>query len=449
MAAPADAFAGDLALIGLFDLGQLLCLNRATGTLGLTHGGLRGFLVFEDGQLVNALDDERREGEAAACRLLAWRQGRFEFHPGAPTATRLIECGTEALLLEAARRLDEQAGQQAGEPRAEERLRERQSAMEALRQAFHHAVRDVRGGLDAARIPAAGLLDGLAGAGERLLVRPGRPALLLADGRWRPATSGALERAEYEPLRDWLLEGAGDEAEHVVELGPDRSFAVSRIAEPGAESLWVRRVALDPPAPADLDGPLEELVAAIDRPVGLLLAGGPTPMAADRLLHALAALAAERRGGTVLIVSDDAAWRTPEANGPVLRVGHAAAAARLALVQPDVLALSAARLPSREVLRQLPGVPLLLVAVVAAEDDRLLPRWEAMLAAAGESGVARLAAASPGGLVQAGAASDLELALRFTFRPLPVPAAGEPCDAAVSRASKAGHGDLDLSHLGT
>ena len=63
MPAGRGAFSGELGLIGLFDLGQLLMLNRATGVLSATDGPRRGALYFRDGRIVNAVDDERREGD--------------------------------------------------------------------------------------------------------------------------------------------------------------------------------------------------------------------------------------------------------------------------------------------------------------------------------------------------------------------------------------------------
>ena len=44
---------GELGLIGLFDLGQLLMLNGATGELAIERDGRRGYLYFDRGQVVN------------------------------------------------------------------------------------------------------------------------------------------------------------------------------------------------------------------------------------------------------------------------------------------------------------------------------------------------------------------------------------------------------------
>src|SRR5439155_745764 len=107
---------GELGLIGLFDLGQLLMLNRASGVLTVMHSGQRGTLVFRQGQLVNAVDDQRKQGEDAAYRVFTWKHGHFEFHAGETEGAAVIAGGTESIMLEAARRIDEAS--QAGGPAA-------------------------------------------------------------------------------------------------------------------------------------------------------------------------------------------------------------------------------------------------------------------------------------------------------------------------------------------
>src|SRR5262245_5968536 len=114
MPATPPILAGEIGLISLFDLGQLLLLNRGTGTLAVTDGDRRGQLVFREGQLVDAIDETRQQGAEAAYRLFAWKRGRFEFHSGKPPGPGSIDGATEGIMLEAARRMDEAADASGG-----------------------------------------------------------------------------------------------------------------------------------------------------------------------------------------------------------------------------------------------------------------------------------------------------------------------------------------------
>lgn len=100
---------GELGLISLFDLAQLLLLNGASGTLHVTSDGRPGWLRFERGQIVEARDARSQDGVEAAYEVFTWRQGTFEFRVEPPTGGngRRIQTSTEGLMMEAARRMDE------------------------------------------------------------------------------------------------------------------------------------------------------------------------------------------------------------------------------------------------------------------------------------------------------------------------------------------------------
>lgn len=100
---------GELGLISLFDLAQLLLLNGASGTLHVTSDDRRGWLRFERGQIVEARDEAAQDGLEAAYEVFTWRHGSFEFRLESPTGGggRRIQSGTEGLMMEAARRMDE------------------------------------------------------------------------------------------------------------------------------------------------------------------------------------------------------------------------------------------------------------------------------------------------------------------------------------------------------
>jgi len=100
---------GELGLISLFDLAQLLLLNGASGTLHVTSHDRPGWLRFERGQIVEARDEQMQDGVEAAYEVFTWRQGTFEFRVDPPTGGngRRIHTSTEGLMMEAARRMDE------------------------------------------------------------------------------------------------------------------------------------------------------------------------------------------------------------------------------------------------------------------------------------------------------------------------------------------------------
>ena len=98
---------GELGLLSLFDLVQLLLLSGATGTLRVASSGRQGHFRFERGQVAGALDDLGPDGLESAYRLFTWRSGTFAFSVGTPGNDRTIEDSTEGLMMEAARRMDE------------------------------------------------------------------------------------------------------------------------------------------------------------------------------------------------------------------------------------------------------------------------------------------------------------------------------------------------------
>lgn len=206
MHAPATgAFGGTLGVLSLFDLTQMLSLNRATGRLDVVGGGRRGSLYFADGRIVNALDDEHAEGEKAAYKVFAWREGRFDFSPEPATAAALIQESTDALMLEAARRMDE-AAEASGETGGEAgRLLERQGAVEALREEFGRLANEAllqtvvaSGGVSVAGLPR------LEGPADRVVLRAGEPPRHRRGSQWA-AAGGRLTGDDFGRLRAELI----------------------------------------------------------------------------------------------------------------------------------------------------------------------------------------------------------------------------------------------------
>jgi len=97
---------GKLSRVPLVDILQMLHMSRNEGELNLTNGDMQGVVYVQDGEIYNAACG-KVEKEKALFRLLSWKDGIFEFRPLMLEVERKIECGTDHLLMEAMRQLDE------------------------------------------------------------------------------------------------------------------------------------------------------------------------------------------------------------------------------------------------------------------------------------------------------------------------------------------------------
>ncbi len=93
----------------LMDIIQMECLSRSSTVLRVTRGPLVAKLWIQEGELIDAEADGAR-GEVAFQRLLAWKSGTFENLPPEPDRSRTITKSVNALLLESAQTMDENAG---------------------------------------------------------------------------------------------------------------------------------------------------------------------------------------------------------------------------------------------------------------------------------------------------------------------------------------------------
>ena len=104
---------GKLTQISLVDLLQIFQMNQRSGTLRIWHSGGAGSgsILVRSGHVLDAsvplADGTCIVGEKAVYRLLAWKEGRFEFAPGSVSEAKRIEKPTRGLLLEAMRQMDE------------------------------------------------------------------------------------------------------------------------------------------------------------------------------------------------------------------------------------------------------------------------------------------------------------------------------------------------------
>ena len=92
----------------LMDIIQMECLSRSSTVLRITRGPLVARLWLQDGEVTDA-EAEGACGEVAFRRILAWKSGTFENLPPEPGRPRTITRPINALLLESAQTMDENA----------------------------------------------------------------------------------------------------------------------------------------------------------------------------------------------------------------------------------------------------------------------------------------------------------------------------------------------------
>jgi hypothetical protein len=401
---------GQLGLISLFDLAQLLMLNGATGEVVILQDSGKGYFYFERGQIVNAIDDQYREGEGAAYRLFSWKSGPFEFRAKPATGTRAISESTEGLMMEAARRMDEQGGGESGGEA--EKLARRAGNLELLREAFLSVASDAQGGAGGEGDPNSPLAL-LRAPEDALLLRPGHAPRVRHAGRWRDAGGEALTPTGYDQLRLRLLEDprqavtapatSSGVRSHVAAQEGGARYVVTRLEAP-YEAMWVRAAGLAPPGPAQLDGPIDALEQLLSAPSGLLLVGGPDAECADRLLHACVAHHVRRRGETVVLLADHDRWEHSDELGAVIRATRATLPELLRAVAPGAAAFDAAHADASAAATG--SAPFVLAAVVAPDAAAMLARWCSRVGRRWGDGIEALLAGATVGLVHSPHSSE-------------------------------------------
>jgi CheY-like chemotaxis protein len=103
----------------LMDIIQMECLSQSSLALRITHGPQTGKIWINNGELIDA-EAEGARGEPAFRRILEWKSGTFENLPAEADRERTIHKSVNAVLLEAAQALDENANGGGGSPEAAE-----------------------------------------------------------------------------------------------------------------------------------------------------------------------------------------------------------------------------------------------------------------------------------------------------------------------------------------
>jgi predicted regulator of Ras-like GTPase activity (Roadblock/LC7/MglB family) len=97
---------GNLQDMSVADLIQHNCQELRTACLSVKNHQGQGDLYFEDGKIVHA-SLNGQTGENVVYEILGWEEGTFDLQMGVTSATVTINRGWSSLLIEGARRLDE------------------------------------------------------------------------------------------------------------------------------------------------------------------------------------------------------------------------------------------------------------------------------------------------------------------------------------------------------
>ena len=98
---------GSLDEVDIFSIAQFLVIQRKTGGLTIVREGVRGALIFENGQIINGSVPGASEGMEAVRKIFKWKAGSFEFAPGAHKVPAVIATDAQSLLMDLAIEADE------------------------------------------------------------------------------------------------------------------------------------------------------------------------------------------------------------------------------------------------------------------------------------------------------------------------------------------------------
>jgi Domain of unknown function (DUF4388) len=240
---------GNTRFLSLFDVVQVLSVNGATGMLRVDDGLERGYLYFQEGAVINAMDADNHDGEDAARRVFALRNAAFSFSSDLPSVAHRISCSTQNLMMEVARRLDEE-GRGEGP-----HLDEAQQATTLLNELFTRIDTEskVLSHTSPQGIPLGDLLTAVRESPHAtLFLRAGARPEVQVGGRLIPISETVIDAEGYASLRDHLLresdrghrtlETAGAIGAHTLSLNAAESYAVDVLAIGGTELCTIRRL---------------------------------------------------------------------------------------------------------------------------------------------------------------------------------------------------------------
>ncbi|MCA9754016.1 MAG: DUF4388 domain-containing protein [Gemmatimonadetes bacterium] len=272
---------GHTRFLSLFDLAQVLSVNEATGMLKVERDEGRAYLYFQDGTIINAMDDEHREGEDAAKRVFSMKDAEYSFASDLPSVARRIQCSTQNLMMEIARQLDEESATDE-ELAGGDYQREALQATSLLSELFTRF--DSESKVLAHRSPegfgVAELLDAIKDSPDStLFLRAEASPEVQVAGRVIPLSDKRLEPRAFENLRDHLVRSAvggidradGRPEEYVLHVGPEQIYRLEVLHGGLTQIVTLRRL---PPAEqlaAAMPWAPETLASVLDEPGALVL----------------------------------------------------------------------------------------------------------------------------------------------------------------------------------
>ncbi len=167
-----EGFSGTLRKVGLPEVIQIECNSRHSSILEVRNQQLFGQIYIEAGVITHATADALT-GDQAFNRLLSLAGGEFQLKPFKAPPQRTVHCNWEVLLLEAARRTDEETVLLA---RPAARKVPDQPASNIAPPAPPPALREK----PASEVPAPGLDS------EHALLGDGIVVVATYDGEWKP-----------------------------------------------------------------------------------------------------------------------------------------------------------------------------------------------------------------------------------------------------------------------
>lgn len=109
-----EGFSGTLRHVGLNDVIQIQCLSRNSCVLSVQNPKSQGEIYLESGVIIHATAGALA-GEEALFQLLSLNQGEFQLKPFEKPAARTLQGSWEFLLMESARKRDEDRNVRAAE----------------------------------------------------------------------------------------------------------------------------------------------------------------------------------------------------------------------------------------------------------------------------------------------------------------------------------------------
>jgi Tfp pilus assembly pilus retraction ATPase PilT len=310
---------GDLASFSIFDITQTLLSGHKTGQVAIESGIHRGFLSFENGQIVSAIDDQLNSGEKAVFGIFSWRRGSFTIDFDACPKEHNVKVPTDSLLLEIARQIDEasrDAPSGAGDDEQVGEAMERNLGAKLkskLTSIFKHVAEQAEPARDRYTRRAFDRLLGplLELRGSGLFIRRGlQPRVKTPEG-FVTLKDSVLEENEISGFlmatlseREAAVLREQKEVTTLYDGGPLGAFRVSAFDEEGAPTIVISPARREVPAIADfgLGGSGEALAAITD---GVTIVSGPLGSAKADLVAALVSQHVDRRDKFAVVFASD------------------------------------------------------------------------------------------------------------------------------------------------